>query len=82
MTTISLHATAHHGARGKFRVSGEAYGKDRTGINRIYDFIRISVDGCAVDLYLDRWQVEELHRMTGKFLVDNPLKNDEGVEND
>ena len=62
MITISLHATPHHGGRGKFRVSGEAYGKDRTGSEHIYDRIRLSVDGSEVDLYLDRLQVMDLHR--------------------
>ena len=75
MITISLHATPHQGGRGKFRVSGEAYGKDRTGREHIYDRIRLAVDGSEVDLYLDRSQVEELHRRIGTFLADNPLQD-------
>ena len=72
MVTISLHATPHHGGRGKFRVSGEAYGKDRTGSEHIYDRIRLAVDGSEVDLYLDRSQVKEIRTALGEFLRANP----------
>ena len=75
MSSISLHGAVDHGASGEFRVTGEAYQQERPGGRRggIYDYIQITVDGFAVDLFLDRWQVVDLHTKIGEFLADNPI---------
>ena len=78
MTSINLHGTAQHGEPREFGVDGRAVSRDQAAGDYVYDRIRITVDGCEVNMFLDRGQVEGLHTGIGAFLADNPLKNNVG----